>query len=286
MPNRTEYQLEETMPRFFDYLNLWVQGQPAQVAYVFNDHYTNYANFWNEAQHFAKYLLKIGVKKGDRLAFIMTPRPELLTFYLASTMVGAVMVAMNINFKTTEMAYVLNHSGSSHILTIHGYDDVKYQDYLKEALKQVSNVGQVWVAGGPAELPNATTFEEIMHGDYSEYNKALQNRINEIEADDGLIIVYTAQPTGQPEGTVLTHRDVIAHGLNTKDEWLAPAGIQPGDHILIAGPMNHAGSAAELYAAPMIAGSTQYLMEKYDPMVTPKLIEKYRIDLMPGQPVM
>lgn len=286
MPNRTKKQTVEAMPRFFDYLNLWAEGQPAQVAYVYNDHYTNYIKFWNEAQHFAKYLLKIGIKKGDRLAYIMTPRPELLTFYLASTMVGAVMVEININARAAEMAYILNHSGSKHILTIYEFDDVKYQDRLTESFKQAPSIDQVWVTGGRAELLNAIPFTEIMNGDYSEYDIALQNRINEIEPDDGLVIVYTSDASGQTEGTLLTHQDVIAQGLMMKDEWLAPAGIQPGDHILLAGPLNHAGSAAELCAAPMIAGCTQYLLEKYNPMVTPKLIEKYRIDLIPGQPVM
>jgi len=286
MPNRTGSQTEESMPRFSDYLKLWAEGQPAQVAYVYNNHYTNYAKFWNEAKHFAKYLLKIGVKKGDRLAYIMTPRPELLTFYLASTMVGAVMVEININSRAAEMAYILNNSGSNHILTIYEFDDVKYQDRLTEAFKQAPSIEQVWVAGGRAELLNAIPFADIMNGDYSEYDLALQNRINDIEPDDGLIIVYTSDASSQPEGAVLTHRDVIAQGLITKNEWLTPAGIQPGDHILLAGSLNHTGSAAEMYAAPMIAGCTQYLLEKYDPMTTPKLIEKYRIDLMPGQPVM
>lgn len=286
MPKRMEIPAEETMPRFFDYLKLWAQGQPAQVAYVYNDRYTNYIKFWNDANHFAKYLLSSGVNKGDRLAYIMTPRPELLTFYLASAMVGAIIVEINVNCPVQEMAYILNDSGSSHILTIYGYDDVKYQDRLTEALKQAPSIDQVWVTGGRVELLNAISFADIMNGDYSEYDSALQSRINAITPDDGLMMVYSSDASDQPEGTLLTHRDVIAHGLITKDEWLAPAGIQPGDHILLAGSMNHAGSTAELCAAPMIAGCTQYLSEKYDPMVTPKLIEKYRIDLRPGQPVM
>jgi acyl-CoA synthetase (AMP-forming)/AMP-acid ligase II len=283
MLNETGYQFDETMPRFFDYLNLWVQGQPAQVAYVYNDRYTNYIKFWNEAKHFAKYLLKTGVQKGDRLACIMTPRPELLTFYLASTMIGAIMVEINVHCMPSEIAYILDNSGSSHILTTYSYNDVKYQDYLAENFKQGAAGGQVWVAGGCAELPNAITYEEIMQGDYSEFDDAWQNRISEIGPDDELLMVYTSGAAGQPQSTLLTHRNVIAQSLTTKDEWLAPAGIQPGDHILLAVPSNDASSLAGLYAAPMIAGCTQYLFENYDPANTQKLIDKYRIDLIPNE---
>lgn len=283
MANGTENHRGEAMPRFFDYIKQWAEGLPAQIAYVYNDHYTNYATFWNEAKHFAKYLLKIGVLRGDRLAYIMTPRPEFLTFYLASAMVGAIMVEININYEAADIAYILNNSDSNHILTIYSYNDVKYQDYITKVYKQIPGIDQVWVAGGPAELPNAIPFEEIMKGDYSEFDTALQRRINQVSPEDELIMAYNLDSTGQLQGAVLTHHDIIAHGLITKEEWLAPAGIQPGDHILLAGSLNHAGSAAEWCAAPMIAGATQYLLEKYDPMISPQLIKKYGIDLIPGE---
>lgn len=286
MPKQMEIPAEETMTRFFDYIKQWVKGQPAQVAYVYNDHYTSYAKFWNEAQHFAKFLLQSGVQKGDRLAYIITPRPEFLIFYLASTMVGAIIVGIDINCEVEETAYILNHSNSSHILTICSHEDVNYQDYLTEVLKRSPGVEEVWIAGGSAELPNAITFQEIMQGDYSAYDQALQDRLEEISPEDGLVIAYATDANGGLQGNSLTQQDVITEGLIVKDEWLAPAGMQPGDHILLAGPLNHTVYAAELYAAPMIAGCTEYLFEEYDPIVSPQLIKKYAIDFIPGELVM
>jgi acyl-CoA synthetase (AMP-forming)/AMP-acid ligase II len=286
MPNRTGTRLEGALPRFSDYLKKWAQLLPDHEAFIYNDQPISYSELLKNVQQLAKYFLKAGVKKGDRLAYVMVNRPEFFTFYLAASMVGATIVGMNTRYTAPEMAYILNNSEASHILALYSLDEIKYQDRLAEAIKQCPSVDQIWVVGGPAELPNAISYEDIMKGDYSGYDQALKEREAQVGPDDGLIIVYTSGSTGQPKGAVLTNGNVVCHGLIQMDEFCAPTGMRPEDKILCAAPVNHVGGATEWGATPLIAGCTQVLLETFHPVKALELMDKYQTAVMAGVPTM
>ena len=235
----------------------------------------------------AKYLLKIGVKKGDRLGYVMNGRPEFFCFYMAASMVGAIIVGMGTRFTAHEMEYVLNNSGASHVLTLYGLGDVaNFQERLGQALTKCSSVQQVWVVGGPAELPDALTLNEIMQADYSAYDQALKDREAQVGLDDGLLIVYTSGTTGQPKGALLTHRSVVCQSLVLIDELGAPTGITPDDKLLHHVPVNHVSGATELGAAPLIAGSTLVVIDQFSPVETLEKMQKYKVTIFAGVPTM
>jgi fatty-acyl-CoA synthase len=104
--------------------------------------------------------------------------------------------------------------------------------------------------------------------------------------DDGLIIVYTSGTTGQPKGALITHGNLVSMALVLIDEFCPPTGLQPGDHIICAAPVDHVGGATEWGASPFIAGCTQVLMGAYDPKKGTDLVVKYKAPLLSGVPTM
>jgi acyl-CoA synthetase (AMP-forming)/AMP-acid ligase II len=281
-------RLEGALPRFSDYLKKWAEKLPEHPAFIYHDVPISYQQLNKNVEQVAKYMLKMGVKKGDRLGYVMNGRPEFFTFYLAASMVGAVIVGMNTRYTSHEMAYILSNCEASHVLCLYGLLDVpSYQERLAEALKECPSVEQVWVVGGPAKLPNAVTWWEIMQGDYSEFDQALREREAEVTTDDPLIIVYTSGSTGQPKGAVLTHRNVISMALVQISEFFAQdGGMKPSDMIICAAPVNHVSGATEWGLAPLIAGCTQILMDYFDPDLALRIGKQYKVPLMAGVPAM
>ncbi len=84
----------------------------------------------------------------------------------------------------------------------------------------------------------------------------------------------------------MTHRNVISMALVQKTEFLAPEGMQPGDHIVCASPVNHVSGATEWGATPLIAGCTQVLMDYFEPHLANRICEQYQVPLMAGVPTM
>jgi fatty-acyl-CoA synthase len=231
-------------------------------------------------------MLSIGVKKGDRIGYVLVGRPEFFYLYMAASMVGAIIVGMNVRHTPPEMEYVLNNSLASHVLAQYSLADINYQERLGKALKNCPTVDQVWIAEGPLELPSAVSFEEILAGDYSKYDEALKEREAQVEPNDGLIIVYTSGTTGQPKGAVLTHRNVVSMCLVQKDEFHLPNGMQPKEYVLCCSPVNHVSGATEWAATSIVAGCTPVLYDTFDPPVLLQAAEKYKAPMMAGVPTM
>ena len=102
-------RLDGALPRLSDYMKKWANKLPDHVAFIYHDVPISYRQLNKNVQQLAKYMLKMGVKKGDRLGYIMNGRPEFFTFYLAASMVGAVIVGMNTRHTAHEIAYILSN---------------------------------------------------------------------------------------------------------------------------------------------------------------------------------
>jgi acyl-CoA synthetase (AMP-forming)/AMP-acid ligase II len=279
-------RLEGALPLFSDYLRKWTREMPDHPALIYREEPITWKEFEYKSEQLAKYMLKIGVQKGDRIGYILVGRPEFFILYMAASMVGAIIVGMNVRHTAPEMEYVLNNSQASHVLAQYSLEDVKYQDRLGKALVNCPSVDQVWIAEGPCELPNAISFEEILDGDYSEFDAALKEREAQVDTDDGLIILYTSGTTGQPKGAVLTHRNVISMSLVQKDEFHLPDGMQPKEYVLCCSPVNHVSGATEWAATSIIAGCTPVLYDGFNPQVLLQAAEKYKVPMLAGVPTM
>ena len=279
-------RLEGALPRLSDYMLKWAKELPDHDAFIYHDTPISYKEFSEKSQQLAKYFLKIGVQKGDRLAYIMVGRPEFFYYYMAASMVGAIIVGMNTRYTAPEMLYILNNSEASHILSLHSMNDIEYQAQLAKIMPQAPSVDKIWIVGGNPELPNAQSFDEIMKGDYSEYDQALWDRQAEVGSEDGLIIVYTSGTTGQPKGALMSHRNVISMTLVELDEFGAPTGCSPQDIWHHQVPVNHVSGATEWGATPIVGGCTQVLVDAFIPRVALENVAKYKVTIFAGVPTM
>ena len=279
-------RLEGALPRLSDYMKKWADQLPDKPAWIYNDKEISFREFSNNVEQMAKYLLSIGVKKGDRIGYVLTGRPEFFTLYMAVSKIGAIIVGMSTRHTSFEMEYVLKNCEPSHVMALYSLGDVKYQDRLAQALPNCPSVDKVWIVGGPPELPNAMAYEDIFKGDYSEFDQALRQREAEVGPDDGLIIVYTSGTTGQPKGALMTHRNIISMALVQMDEFCPPTGLLPEDNVICASPVNHVSGATEWGATPMMAGCTQVLQDEFQPLRTLQYCKKYKPRMFAGVPTM
>ncbi len=85
---------------------------PDRAAVVFEGATLTYGELNSRANRLANALKANGVQRGDRVALYLPNIPEFPLAYIAVQKVGAVAVSVNSMFKSGELEYILNDSGS------------------------------------------------------------------------------------------------------------------------------------------------------------------------------
>jgi len=86
---------------------------PDRDAVIAEDIVLSWKDFNLKINCLGSALLQLGVKKGDRVALYLPNSPEYLISYFAVTRIGAVVVPLNIMYKSTEIKYIINNSRAS-----------------------------------------------------------------------------------------------------------------------------------------------------------------------------
>ena len=87
----------------------------------------------------AKYagaLIKIGIRKGDRILVKIEKTPEALFLYLATLRIGAVYIPLNSSYTSLEVSYFFENSQPSLFIT-DPKDESQLRDILKEEQKSL-----------------------------------------------------------------------------------------------------------------------------------------------------
>jgi long-chain acyl-CoA synthetase len=93
------------------------------------------------------------------------------------------------------------------------------------------------------------------------------------------IILYTSGSTGQPKGAVLSHAALAA----ANESWAGPVmGLSEGDRVLAALPLAHSFGLNGALLAPLLAGATVVLQERFSPEETLRAIARHRVTVFPG----
>src|SRR6476646_6611058 len=122
-----------------------------------------------------------GVGPGDRVAILMTNRPEFVEATLAANAAGAIAVPVNFRLAPEEVGYVLRDSGASLLVT-------------EEPLAGL-NPGAPALVAGPdyeAAIGAGGAAPDV-----------------EIDERDVALIMYTSGTTGAPKGAMLTHLNLL-----------------------------------------------------------------------------
>jgi acyl-CoA synthetase (AMP-forming)/AMP-acid ligase II len=193
-----------------------------------------------------------GDRPGERVAVIMTNRPQYLEALFAIWHAGLVAVPINAKLHREEFRYILGHAGAH--LAIVSPDLAETAAPLADDLPDLARV----VVVGDAE------WRRWQNGD----GMALVER----RLDDPAWLFYTSGTTGRPKGATLTNRNLIAACLGYLSD-VDP--IAPTDAKLHAAPLSH-GSG--VYGLPHVAkGANNVIPESghFDPAEIGELIQAW-----------
>jgi fatty-acyl-CoA synthase len=169
---------------------------PDRTAVVENDLRFTYGEFLERCLRMAGGLRALGVQPGDRVAVLAGNSHVMLAAHYAVPFAGAVLVALNTRITAADMAYILDHSGSSVLI----YD----QEYAKQASTVAGQMGErvrMVRAGGPQDQ-----LEELI--------ATGKPTIERVEDERSLLAInYTSGTTARPKGVMYHHRGAYLQAL-------------------------------------------------------------------------
>ncbi|RPE00788.1 long-chain fatty acid--CoA ligase [Aureibaculum marinum] len=238
---------------------------------------TSTQEYLDKANALSRALLKMGVKKDDKIAIISsTNRTEWNITDIGVLQTGAQNIPIYPTISPEDYEYVLNHSESI-------YCFVSDSEVLKKVnkIKHKTKLKEVYSYD---KIEGCKHYSELFELGKDLNNQAeLDQRKSEVKHTDLATIIYTSGTTGKPKGVMLSHNNIVSNALDSEPRLPLTDGET---RILSFLPICHIFERLLIYLY-QYAGCTVYFAEGLDKIgenikevqphmmsVVPRLLEK------------
>jgi len=254
-----------------------------------------YRELQQEVEAFACSLLRLGLKKGDRLAIWSPNCIEWTVTQFAAFKVGIVLVNLNPAYKSHELEYVLNKVSCKGLIIASQFKTTNYQELLTRIAPEISFcTDKIIHAERLPFLKFVIKIDEQQHTGIHRFSDLvtpptadqldqLDLASQQLQFDETINIQFTSGTTGNPKGTMLTHHNILNNG------YFVGEGIRltSKDKVCISVPLFHCFGMVMGNLACITHGATMvYPSAVFNPLDTLKTIHEERCTAAYGVPTM
>ncbi|HYD76580.1 class I adenylate-forming enzyme family protein [Ramlibacter sp.] len=205
-----------------------VRSQPDAPALQSADRTLSYAQLADRVARLAGALRARGLQRGDRLALWSENRPEYIEIELAAAQLGLVVACLNWRLSPEEQRHCIALVEPAACIVSPRYAPALAA--LELGLPQVLELGPAFEALCESAAPVPP-------------DPAL-------DAEDGLVILYTSGTTGLPKGALVSQRAMVARAM----VFAADYGIRGQDAFIAWSPLFHMAATDHSLATLMLGG--------------------------------
>jgi long-chain acyl-CoA synthetase len=212
----------------------------------------------------AAKLYGMGVRKGDRVALLLSNGLDFVTGYFAIVRVGAIVVPLNDQYQQKELQCFLKECDVSLLITSQDLAQVSHR-----ALSACESPCQVLLAGDQTGATDAelTALRDVTAG---------------IDPDAPAMYQFSSGSTGRPKRIARTHTNLLFE-LNSL---ICTLHITHEDRFLGVAPFSHVNGLMRSMMASIRAGATLYPLPKFERQAVVDVIEKHKISIFIAVPFM
>lgn len=269
---------------------------PKTLAYTFMGKGTTYEEFVQRIDRAAKGLVKLGIRKGNRVTICMPNTPQALDCFYALNRIGAIPNMIHPLSAAQEIAFYLNVSHSKAVLTLD-----QFYGKVAEILPQLDDDCKVIIAKIADELPfplsvlypmtkAARQIPKLpkkgytLWTDLTSSGKDVTLPKDTGKANDCGAILYSGGTTGTTKGIMLSNLNFNALGLQT----IAASGFKSiaGMKMLSIMPVFHGFGLGIGIHTVLIGGATCILVPQFSIKEYANILIKQKPQLIPGVPTL
>jgi len=220
--------------------------------FYFKDQSFTYEDLDRASDRVAAGLQKVGIGKGDKVAIIMSNRPEFLFVWFGLSKLGAVEVPVNTAHRGQLLTYMMDKSDSRALVV-----EEKFMDRVAPVLKNLPKLEQLIVLGdSEGALPEVE--KTVL-----DYRKAFDNdgtfEAPSVIWSDPFVIMFTSGTTGPSKGSLMPQNYALFMGRVCMET----AEYTEADCLYNTLPLFH-GNAQLLSTMPaLMSGARMVLAERF-----------------------
>ncbi|WP_417366759.1 AMP-dependent synthetase/ligase [Flavobacterium beibuense] len=242
-----------TITRLFDfpYYQLEKYNLPDALVTKYGDQWvkTSTQEYVDKANAFSRGLLRLGIKKDDKIAVISSNnRTEWHIADIGILQTGAQNVPIYPTISEEDQEYILNHSGATHCIV----SDQELYDKVM-SIKDKTQLKEVYSFN---DIPGCKSWNEILElGKDDSNQQEVEDIKSTITENDLATIIYTSGTTGRPKGVMLSHKNIVSDVLMSAERVPFEAGKYRGLSFL---PICHIYERMILYLYQYYGVSTYF----------------------------
>jgi fatty-acyl-CoA synthase len=209
-----------------------------------------YRDLDERANRYARWTRAQGIGKGDVVALYMLNRAEYVAIWLGITRAGGAVALLNTNLTGNSLAHCINIVTPKAVIVgaelLAGFETVR-------AL--LTSAPGVWVHGdAPGADPRLDMLIEAFDG-----SAIPASERPALTIEDKALFIYTSGTTGMPKAANINHYRLMAmtHGFS------GVMNVKSGDRLYDCLPMYHSNGGILSIGAPLVAGATVVIREKF-----------------------
>ena len=205
---------------FDEFFRHWASERGDAIAHQEGDRTTTFAEMEVRSRRIAAFLGDLGVKPGDRIAWIGKNADLYFQIFYAAARIGVVMAPIGWRLAPAEMGYILRDTGARVVFAGHGFGDV--------------------VRALQADMP---TIAHVIEEDAARIAIEACPAIDIVAAppEAAALQLYTSGTTGNPKGAVLCQRNFFGLRKPGLEAGLPWAEWEADEAILVCMPCAHIG---------------------------------------------
>ncbi len=257
-PKNLEEMLSNTVSKYGD-----------KEALITENERITYKQFASAVENMASALYhKYGVRKGDRIALLLSNGTEIVVSFFALAKIGAITVTLNTRLKGEELAFQINDSDATILIT-----ELELYERLAGVRSEIKRIKLTFLTDSQPE--GTLPFSELLN---PEEGKPVNVRVDETAS---IVIMYTSGTTGMPKGALLTHKGMIASAMNIAQlrDWRVGR-----DKMLSVVPLFHVTGLILAVLTSVLTGIPAVIIKRFKAVDTLKIIEDEKITAMAAVP--
>jgi long-subunit acyl-CoA synthetase (AMP-forming) len=185
-------------------------------------------------------LAKLGLRRGESIAILLTNRPEFHVVDLAAVTLGATPFSIYMTYSPEQIEYVISDADARILVT-----EPAFLEQVLKAREKLPDLEHVILLD--AEHDGCLRLQDVAGGDPA---FDVEAAVAAVEPDDVLTLIYTSGTTGPPKGVQIAHKNMMAGVRSTE----ALIQFPEGSRVISWLPAAHIAERAAHHYLPIAYG--------------------------------